>query len=111
MAYADCCSSGGPAAVPADRCPLPAGPDQSLHWSREDRGGAASPSRTMQVVIERYIAAVLTGRSVADIHRILRGVTDVVAANLYAKAAVEVALHDAWARSLGVPVHTLLGGH
>jgi muconate cycloisomerase len=65
---------------------------------------------TMQVVIERYIAPVLTGRSVADIHGILRDVTDVVAANLYAKAAVEVALHDAWARSLGVPVHTLLGG-
>ena len=65
---------------------------------------------TMQVIIERYIAPVLTGRSVTDVHRILRDVTDVVAANLYAKAAVEVALHDAWARSLGVPVHTLLGG-
>ena len=66
---------------------------------------------TIQVVVERYIAPVLTGRSVADVHRILRDATDVVAANLYAKAAVEVALHDAWARSLGVPVHTLLGGH
>ena len=65
---------------------------------------------TIQVVVERYIAPVLIGRSVADVHGILRDVTDVVAANLYAKAAVEVALHDAWARSLGVPVHTLLGG-
>ncbi len=34
----------------------------------------------------------------------------VVANSRFAKAAVDVALNDAWARSLGVPVHTLLGG-
>jgi muconate cycloisomerase len=65
---------------------------------------------TMQVVIERYMAPVLTGRRVDDIAGIQRDVGDVVAANLHAKAAVEVALHDAWARSLGVGVHALLGG-
>src|SRR3954447_17291146 len=65
---------------------------------------------TMQLVVERYIAPVLHGRRVDEVQVLLREVTDVVAANLYAKAAVEVALHDAWARSLGVPVHTLLGG-
>lgn len=65
---------------------------------------------TMQLIVERYLAPVLIGRTIDDIHRLLRDMTDVVAANLYAKAAVEVALHDAWARSLGVPVHTLLGG-
>jgi muconate cycloisomerase len=65
---------------------------------------------TMQLVIERYIAPLLIGRDVDDIAGIQRDTGDVVAANLYAKAAVEVALHDAWARCLGVPVHTLLGG-
>jgi muconate cycloisomerase len=65
---------------------------------------------TMQLVVERYIAPVLHGRRVDEVQVLLREVTDVVAANLYAKAAVEVALHDAWARSLEVPVHTLLGG-
>ncbi|MQA12707.1 MAG: chloromuconate cycloisomerase [Pseudonocardiaceae bacterium] len=65
---------------------------------------------TMQLIIERYVAPLLTGRSVDDIAAIQRDVTDVVAANLFAKAAVEVALHDAWARCLGVPVHSLLGG-
>ncbi|VVJ18403.1 Muconate cycloisomerase (EC [Amycolatopsis camponoti] len=65
---------------------------------------------TMQLVVERYFTPVLLGRSVDDIAGILRDLSDVVAANLYAKAAVEVALHDAWARALGVPVHTLLGG-
>jgi muconate cycloisomerase len=65
---------------------------------------------TMQVIVERYLAPLLLGRRVDDIAGIQQAMNDVVGNNLYAKAAVEVALHDAWARSLGVPVHTLLGG-
>jgi muconate cycloisomerase len=65
---------------------------------------------TMRVVIERYVTPVLLGRQVDEIAGIGRDMDDMVAANLFAKAAVEVALHDAWARCLGVPVHTLLGG-
>lgn len=65
---------------------------------------------TMRVIIERYLAPPLVGRRVDDIAGIVRDLGDVVAANLHAKAAVEIALHDAWARTLGVPVHTLLGG-
>jgi muconate cycloisomerase len=65
---------------------------------------------TMQIIIEKYLAPLLIGRRVDDIAGIQQAMNDVVNANLYAKAAVEVALHDAWARSLGVPVHTLLGG-
>jgi muconate cycloisomerase len=64
----------------------------------------------MQVIVERYLAPLLTGRRVDDIAGIQQAMTDAVANNLFAKAAVEVALHDVWARSLGVPVHTLLGG-
>ncbi|MDN5747162.1 MAG: muconate/chloromuconate family cycloisomerase [Pseudonocardia sp.] len=65
---------------------------------------------TMQVIVERYLAPVLLGRRVDEIAGILRDINDVVAANLFAKTAVEVALHDAWARHLDVAVHTLLGG-
>jgi muconate cycloisomerase len=65
---------------------------------------------TMQLIIERYLVPVLLGRRADDIAGIQRAMDDVVNSNLYAKAAVEVALHDAWARSLGVPLHTLLGG-
>ena len=65
---------------------------------------------TMQVIIERYLTPLLLGRRVDEIAGIQQAMNDVVNNNLYAKAAVEVALHDAWARSLGVPVHTLLGG-
>jgi muconate cycloisomerase len=65
---------------------------------------------TMQLVIERYAAPVLLGRRVDEVQALLRDLTDVIAANLFAKAAVEIALHDAWARALGIPVHALLGG-
>ena len=65
---------------------------------------------TMRVIIERYVTPLILGRRVDEIAGIQQAVNDVVAGNLFAKAAVEVALHDAWARTLGVPVHTLLGG-
>src|SRR4051794_14475264 len=65
---------------------------------------------TMQLIIEGYLAPLLLGRRVDGIAGIQQAMNDVVNHNLYAKAAVEVALHDAWARTLGVPVHTLLGG-
>jgi muconate cycloisomerase len=65
---------------------------------------------TMQIIIDRYLAPLLLGRRVDDIAGIQQAMDDAVSDNLFAKAAVEVALHDAWARALGVPVHTLLGG-
>lgn len=65
---------------------------------------------SMKVTIDTYVAPLLVGRRVDDIEAIWRDVEDRVNANLYAKTAVEVALHDAWARTLGIPVHTLLGG-
>ena len=65
---------------------------------------------TMQVLIERYMVPVLLGRRVDDITGVLADIDRVVANAQFAKAAIDVAMHDAWARSLGVPVHTLLGG-
>lgn len=65
---------------------------------------------TMRLVVERYLAPLLVGRQVSDVATILREIDDLVAANLFAKAAVEVALHDAWARCLDTPLYTLLGG-
>lgn len=67
-------------------------------------------AETMQLIIDQYMAPILVGRTVDDIAGILVAINDVVAGNLYAKAAVEVALHDAWARCLGVPLNVLLGG-
>ncbi len=65
---------------------------------------------SMKVTLDTYVAPLLPGRRVDQIASLWQDISDHVNANLYAKAAVEVALHDAWARSIGVPVHVLLGG-
>jgi muconate cycloisomerase len=65
---------------------------------------------TMQVVIDRYLAPLAVG---ADLGRLpaLRGRMDrLVAANPFAKCALETAMWDAWARTLGLPLSALLGG-
>lgn len=65
---------------------------------------------SMKVTIDTYLTPLLTGRRVDDIDALTRDMGDVVAANLFAKTAVDVALHDAWSRALDLPLHTLLGG-
>ena len=65
---------------------------------------------TMQVVVDRYLTPLAVG---ADLGRLpaLRGRMDrLVAANPFAKCALETAMWDAWARTLGLPLHVLLGG-
>ncbi|MFL6251853.1 MAG: muconate cycloisomerase family protein [Actinomycetes bacterium] len=65
---------------------------------------------TMQVVVDRYLAPLAVG---ADLGRLpaLRGRMDrLVAANPFAKCALETAMWDAWARTLGLPLSALLGG-
>lgn len=65
---------------------------------------------TMKVIVDRYITPILLGRTVDDLTKIMLDIERVVANARFAKASVEIALHDAWARCLNVPVHTLLGG-
>ncbi len=65
---------------------------------------------TMKVLVDLHIAPTLIGRGVNEIAGIMVDLERVVANARFAKAAVDVALHDAYARCLGVGVHTLLGG-
>ncbi|WP_211754706.1 muconate/chloromuconate family cycloisomerase [Nocardioides gansuensis] len=65
---------------------------------------------SMKVTIDTYLAPLLIGRRVDQVEALWLDMGDLVAANLYAKTAVEVALHDAWARCLDLPLHDLLGG-
>ncbi|QGU08070.1 Muconate cycloisomerase 1 [Corynebacterium occultum] len=65
---------------------------------------------TMQAIIEGYLAPVMIGRPVNQLSGILNDFEKVVANDRFAKAAVDVAMHDAWARALNVPLSDLLGG-
>jgi len=65
---------------------------------------------TMQQIVDRYIGPYIIGRGVDEISGVMVDIERIVANARFAKAAVDVAMHDAWARSLGIPVASLLGG-
>ncbi|MDK8660231.1 muconate/chloromuconate family cycloisomerase [Corynebacterium sp. MSK204] len=67
-------------------------------------------AETMKVLIDGHLAPIMVGREVSDLAGIMRDFEKSVANMRFAKAACDVAMHDAWARALGIPVRDLLGG-
>jgi muconate cycloisomerase len=65
---------------------------------------------TMQVMVDRYLAPLLVGEDLARLPALRARMDRLVAANDFAKCALETAMWDAWARTLGLPLHALLGG-
>jgi len=65
---------------------------------------------TMKTVIDTYLAPLVVRHDAAEIQALRAAMDRQVNENRFAKAGLETALFDAWARSLGVPVHALLGG-
>lgn len=61
-------------------------------------------------VLNGPVKQALADRSGAGRRGIAAGIADSCVGNFAAKAAVDVALHDAWARTLGVPLAEALGG-
>src|SRR5213594_1736000 len=72
-------------------------------WSEES-------AESVAVTIERYITPWLVGRDAAGIEPLRVEMARRVQGNPFARAAVEMALWDLNGRTLGVPVHRLLGG-
>jgi muconate cycloisomerase len=65
---------------------------------------------TMQVVVDRYLAPLVVGADLARLPALRERMDRLVAANPFAKCALETAMWDAWARTLGLPLQALLGG-
>jgi muconate cycloisomerase len=65
---------------------------------------------TMKPIIDSYLAPIAVGHDVSDIQRLRATMDEQVNQNRFAKAAVEIALYDAWGKTVGLPVHALLGG-
>jgi L-alanine-DL-glutamate epimerase-like enolase superfamily enzyme len=74
-----------------------------LWWTGED-------ATSVRNAIARYLAPPLIGAPLAP-REAVRTMDAALSANVYAKAAVEMALWDALGRALGVGLGTLLGGH
>jgi muconate cycloisomerase len=65
---------------------------------------------TMQVVVDRYLTPLAVGADLTRLPALRDRMDRLVAANPFAKCALETAMWDAWARTLGLPLHALLGG-
>jgi muconate cycloisomerase len=65
---------------------------------------------TMKVVVDRYLTPLAVGADLTRLPALRERMDRLVAANPFAKCALETAMWDAWARTLGLPLHALLGG-
>jgi muconate cycloisomerase len=66
--------------------------------------------QTVQHIISEYLFPAIQGRSPLEIGALHAAMDRVVKGHPYAKAAVDIALHDLAGQALGVPVYVLLGG-
>ncbi len=73
-----------------------------LWWTGED-------ASSVRNAIERYLAPALVGGPAEPRYAVAR-MNAAIAANPYAKAAIEMAIWDAMGRRAGLPLHALLGG-
>lgn len=67
-------------------------------------------AETMKVIIDGHLAPIMEGRQVNELAGIMADFEKSVANMRFAKAACDIAMHDAWARALDIPVRDLLGG-
>jgi len=60
--------------------------------------------------VQDHIAKAIIGMDIDNIDEICARIDGSVVHNTSAKAAVDIAVHDLWGKSLGIPLHKLLGG-
>jgi o-succinylbenzoate synthase len=80
--------------------------------------GEASPSPafmgetadTIKTVVDMYLANAIKGLEINDLQKIHDCMDKAIYGNTAAKSAIDIAVHDALAKSLGEPIYFLLGG-
>ena len=65
---------------------------------------------TAKVVIDRYLAPVILNEDPFSLERLSTKMESTLPHHQFAKAAIDIALHDIVGKSLNVPVYKLLGG-
>lgn len=66
---------------------------------------------SIQFAIDQVIAPLIKGMDIAEIAVICERVDSCIYQNTSAKAAVEIALYDLWAKKYNAPLYELLGGY
>lgn len=79
-------------------------------WGGDDASRYGETPKTTVTIIHDYLVPVLKEIDVRQFEVVHAAMNRTIRGYPYAKAAVEVALIDAVARSIGIPVYQLLGG-
>jgi len=79
-------------------------------WGGEFGSRYGEAPQTTKIVIEELLAPLLVGEDCRQIELLLAKMDKFVRGYPYAKAAIDVALHDAVGKLYGIPVYQLLGG-
>lgn len=66
---------------------------------------------SIRCAVEEFIAPALIGMDIADMDGLQKKLRTCVVGNTSARAAVDIALYDLWAKCFGQPLYRLLGGH
>jgi muconate cycloisomerase len=79
-------------------------------WGGDHNRRAGETQRTVIHVVEDLLAPNLVGEDPLDIERLVARMDAVVRGHSYAKAAVDMALHDLLGKAAGLPLYKVLGG-
>jgi L-alanine-DL-glutamate epimerase-like enolase superfamily enzyme len=81
-------------------------PDWGGDWGRRSGETLA----TVISIVNEIFAPALVGTDPTAVTSARRAMDRLVMGNSYAKCAVDIALHDLWGKSVGLPIYRLLGG-
>ncbi len=79
-------------------------------WGGEFGSKYGEAPKTTALLIKEYLEPLITGEDVREIQNVNAKMDKFVKGYPYAKAAIDVAMHDAVGKIHGVPVYQLLGG-
>lgn len=65
---------------------------------------------TIKLVVDKYLASSIIGLPINDLASIHARMNETIYSNSAAKSAVDIAVHDAWGKTLNTPVYELIGG-
>jgi muconate cycloisomerase len=79
-------------------------------WGGDFGRHAGETQATVVAMIRDVLGPALIGRDPTAVTTARRVMDAVAAGNVYAKCAIDIALHDVWGKTVGLPVYRLLGG-
>ncbi len=79
-------------------------------WGGDFGRHAGETQESVVLIVTKVLAPVLAGRDPTAIEPLLADMDRVLRGHNYAKAAIDIALHDLWAKAAGQPLCTMLGG-